>query len=195
MTPYRKLIIVVLIFLVVGGGLAVWNADQKLKQQEAFRKQQETAAKDRANMTGKNASFTVTEGQVKKWKLDAATAVYSEDNAQADLSEVRGEFYDKDGKPVLEFSAPKGQYLTKNNTVTLSGNVVAKSTQQVGQGGKGGELKAPTMNWNAKSDQVTATGGVELTFPEGKSTARTCRFTLDFSNITLEGGVSSSINP
>lgn len=194
MTPYRKLILFVLIFLLVGGGLAVWNADQKLKQEEAFRKQQE-ATKSRANMTGKNASFTVTEGKVKKWKLDAATAVYSEDNAQADLTDVHGEFYDKEGKPVLQFSAPTGKYLTKNNMVTLSGNVIAKSTQQVGQGGKGGELKAPTMSWNAKSDQVTATGGVELTFPEGKSTAQTCRFSLDFSNISLEGGVTSALSP
>lgn len=195
MTPYRKLILFVLIFLLIGGGLAVWNADQKLKQQEALRKQQEEAAQSRANMTGKNASFTVTEGKVKKWKIDAATAVYSEDNAQADLTDVRGEFYDKDGKPVLQFSAPKGKYLTKNNTVTLTGNVIAKSSQQVGQGGKGGELKAPAMSWNAKSDQVTATGGVELNFPEGKSTAQTCRFSLDFSNISLEGGVTSSISP
>ncbi len=192
MTSYRKLVFLVLALLVIGGGLAIWNAEKKLTQEAEYRKQQ-AASKNTPTMTGKNASFTVTEGKVKKWKLDASTAIYSEDNAQADLTDVKGEFYDKTGKPVLFFSAPKGKYTTKNNWVVLSGGVIAKSTQSKDQGGKGGELKAPDMTWNAKSDQVTATGGAELTFPEGKSTAQTCRFSLDFSNISLEGGVTSSI--
>lgn len=197
MTSYRKLILFVLIFLLVGGGLAVWNADQKLKREEEQRRR-DAVAQTSPSMTGKNASFTVTEGKVKKWKLEAKTATYSEDNAQADLTVVRGEFYDKTGKPILEFTAPKGKYLTKNNTVTLSGGVVAKSIEKEGtegsKGGKAGELKAPTMTWNTKSDLVHATGGVELNFPQGKSTAQTCKFTLDFSNISLEGGVNSAIS-
>jgi len=145
-------------------------------------------------MVGHNVSFTVTEGAIKKWKLEAGKAIYNKTHTTAQLSDVKGEFYDAKGEPVLQFTAPEGQYVNKNNAVTLSGGVVAKSTQQVGQGGKGGQLLAPTMTWNAKTNRVTASGGVELTFPEGKSTAQVCRFTLDFSNIALEGGVSSSIS-
>lgn len=193
MTSYRKLILFVLIFLLVGGGLAVWNADQKMKREEEQRRR-DAVAQNSPSMTGKNASFTVTEGKVKKWKLEAKTATYSEDKAQADLTVVRGEFYDKTGKPILEFTAPKGKYLTKNNTVSLSGGVVAKSIEGEGQEGKAGQLQAPTMTWNAKSDLVHATGGVKLDFPQGKSTAQTCKFTLDFSNISLEGGVTSAIS-
>lgn len=194
MSSYRKLILFSLLLLIIGGGLAIWNADRKMKQEAAIRKEQ-AAKQNSPSMVGKNASFIVTEGKVKKWKLDAATAIYSENNSQADLSQVKGEFYDVTGKPVLKFSAPKGTYTTKNNAVTLSGGVIAESTQQVGQGGKGGKLIAPKMVWSAKSDQVTASGGVELTFPQGKSTAQTCRFTLDFSNISLEGGVTSALSP
>ncbi|WP_373533103.1 LPS export ABC transporter periplasmic protein LptC [Vampirovibrio sp.] len=194
MNSYRKLILLALIILLIGGGWSIWNADQNLKREEAIRKQQQQAAQKNPTMTGKNASFTVTEGNVKKWKLDAATATYSEDNSEALLNDVKGEFYNAEGKPVLAFSAPHGKYLTNNNQVTLSGGVIAASKQKPETGGKGGTLKAPTMSWNAKTELVTATGGVEMTFPEGKSTAQTCRFTLDFSNISLEGGVTSSLS-
>ncbi|WP_303672712.1 LPS export ABC transporter periplasmic protein LptC [Vampirovibrio chlorellavorus] len=195
MNSYRKLVIFVLSALVLGGGWAIWNADQKLKQEEALHRQQQASQNKQDSMTGQNVSFTVTEGKVKKWKLEALNAVYSENRAQATLKEVKGEFYDAEGKPVLQFSAPEGLYLTKDNTVTLSGGVIANSAQKQENGGKGGQMKAPTMTWSGKSDWVTAKGGAELTFPQGKSTAQTCRFTLDFSNIQLEGGVNSSLSP
>ncbi len=199
MNSYRKLVIFVLAALILGGGWAIWNADQKLKQEESLRHQQQASQNKEDSMTGENVSFTVTEGRVKKWKLEAAKAIYSENRAQATLTEVKGEFYDAQGKPVLRFAAPKGLYLTKNNTVTLSGGVIANSAQKQengeGSGGKGGQMKAPTMTWSGKSDWITANGGAELVFPEGKSTAQTCRFTLDFSNIQLEGGVNSSLSP
>lgn len=178
----------------MGGSWAIWNADQNLKREEAIHKQQQEASQKKATMVGQNTSFTVTEGSVKKWKLDAATAIYSEDNSQALLSDVKGEFYNAEGKPIMGFSAPKGKYLTKNNQVTLSDGVIAASKQKPEAGGKGGTLTAPTMHWNANTEWVTATGGVTMTFPEGKSTAQTCQFTLDFSNISLEGGVTSSLS-
>jgi LPS export ABC transporter protein LptC len=194
MNSYRKLIFLALTILLLGGGWAIWNADQNLKREEDIHKQQQEASRKKPTMVGQNASFTVTEGSVKKWKLDAASATYSEDNSEALLKDVKGEFYDAEGKPILEFSAPNGKYLTKNNQVTLSGGVIAASRQKPEAGGKGGTLKAPTMYWNAKTELVTATGGATMTFPEGKSTAQTCRFTLDFSNISLEGGVTSSLS-
>lgn len=190
MSSYRNLVLVALALLLVGGGLAIWNAERKVA--DAPPPQEETTA-EQPSMIGKNVSFTVTEGETKKWKLDAAHAVYNESHTQADLTEVKGEFYNEKGEPVLTFTAPKGQYINKNNAVTLSGGVVAKSVKDSSSGGKGGTMIAPQMVWSAKTDVVTATGGTELTFPEGKSTAQTCKFTLDFSNIALEGGVSSTI--
>lgn len=192
MSSYRNLIVIVLLLLVVGGGLAIWNADRKLSNTPSTT-QSATQQDDGSSMTGQNVSFIVTEGEIKKWKLLAAHAIYNETRTAADLTDVKGEFYDKDGKPVLQFTAPKGHYTNQDNAVTLTGGVVAKSTQKNLQGGKGGDLKAPQMVWSAKTNNVTASGGIELTFPEGKSTAQTCRFSLDFSKITLEGGVSSSI--
>jgi LPS export ABC transporter protein LptC len=191
MQAYRNLVIIALLLLLFGGGWAIWNAGQKVAPPPATSLSSQNS--EDSTMVGHTVSFTVTEGAIKKWKIEAAKAVYNKTHTTAQLSDVKGEFYDAAGKPVLQFNAPTGQYTNKNNAVTLSGGVVAKSTQQVGQGGKGGQLNAPTMTWSAKTNRVTASGGVELTFPEGKSTAQVCRFTLDFSNISLEGGVTSSI--
>jgi len=188
MQAYRNLVIFALLLLVFGGGWAIWNAGQKAPDSNL------NAPKTHdSTMVGKNVSFIVTEGAVKKWKLDAASALYNKTRTSAQLETVKGEFYDAKGQPVLQFTAPRGHYTSNNNAVVLSGGVVAKSSQQVGQSAKGGQLVAPTMSWDAKSSKVTATGGTELTFPEGKSTAQTCRFTLDFSKIELEGGVASTV--
>lgn len=190
MSSYRNLVIITLLLLLAGVGFAVWNAEQHTPPPETPK----ALPADSNDMIGSNASFTVTEGEVKKWKLDAKTAVYNENRTEAKLKDVQGEFYDETGKVVLTFAAPQGYYSNKDNAVTLTGGAVAKSTQDMAHGGKGGELKAPKMVWDSKTSQVTASGGIELTFPQGKSIADVCKFTLDFSNISLQGNVSSTID-
>lgn len=192
MSSYRNLVMIVLALLLVGGGLAIWNASKDKTEQTQVTTTQ--TPDDGSGATGKNASFTITEGELKKWKMEAENAAYSDTQGEsgrsitAQLTNVKGEFYDKNGKVILNFSAPKGSYASKGHEVSLEGGVVAKSTDK-----DGGELRAPKMSWNIKSTQVLAVGGVQMIFPMGKSTARTCRFTLDFSNISLEGGVTSEI--
>src|SRR5690349_11036225 len=99
MSSYRNLVIIILILLFVGGGLAIWNADRKLSQTPDPTQTQQPK-EESSSMVGKNVSFTVTEGELKKWKLTAAKAIYNGTNTEADLTDVAGEFYDKDGEPV-----------------------------------------------------------------------------------------------
>lgn len=194
MSSYRNLVIFVLLLVLVGGGLAIWNADRKAAQMEETKKRHEATQHSNA-MIGRNVSFTVTEGEIKKWKLNAVKAIYNQDRSEADLTDVKGTFYDKKGVPVLTFTAPLGHYASRNNAVILTGGVFAKALQ-VKKGEVAGELRAPRMLWDAKNNQVTASGGAELNFAQGKSLAQVCRFTLDFSSVALEGDVSSTIrNP
>lgn len=183
---YRNLVIAALLLLVVGGGLAIWNAGKAPQQKEAA--PVEATGSD-SEVVGKNVSFIITEGEVKKWKLDAVKAVYNENQTTAHLNDVKGTFFNKEGKPVLNFTAPEGEYASKNNQVVLKGGVIAKATQQDGNN----ELHAPQMSWDAKAKEVVATGGIELLHDKGKSIAQTCRFDLDFSHISLEGGVTSTV--
>jgi LPS export ABC transporter protein LptC len=145
-------------------------------------------------MIGRQASFVVTEGELKKWKLSADRAVYNEAQTDAVLTGVQGEFYNRAGEAILRFTAPSGNYVNRNNAVELTGGVIAQSVGEA-KGGVKGRLEAPRMVWNAKTDWVTADGGILLSFPEGKSVAQRCRFNLDFSKIALHGNVASTISP
>jgi LPS export ABC transporter protein LptC len=183
---YKNLLILVLAVLVIGGGVAIWQSGKQ--DPDAI---QTEAPQEDSTVTGKNVSFVVTEGETKKWKLDASQAFYNDDQSSARLKNVRGEFYDADGKAVMTFSAPEGNYANKNNAVILTGGVTAKSVKE-----GGGQMQAPKMTWSAKSQNVLAEGGVQMDFGEvGKSQASTARFALDFSVISLEGGVRSEIAP
>lgn len=200
----RTLVITVLFLLAAGIGLSVWNARENTHPGIPSENSQSESEKDSSNagLVGENVSFLVTEGETKKWKINAKKALYNDTRTSADLSEVEGEFYNTSGEPVLAFKAPKGHYTNENNAVELTGGVVAKSIAPESQDSKGslqakdtgmqnGELKAPKMVWSAKTDRVTASGGVELIFPKGVSKAETCKFSLDFSFIAFSGHASS----
>lgn len=189
MRSYRNLVIIVLALLLVGGGLAIWNANREIPDRESPFESPVPQGQD-PEVIGRNVSFIVTEGEIKKWKIEAVQAIYNDTRTEARLSDVHGEFYDQDGKPVLQFTAPTGEYTNRNNAVVLTGGVVAKSTKK-----DGGELRAPRMVWDAKSTEVVASGGAEMIFAMGTSKAQVCRFTLDFSKVFLEGGVTSVIQP
>lgn len=186
MSSNRTLVIIAFLLLMLGGGLAIWNANRTTSQDTAESLDKEPAGPE---MVGRNISFIITEGEVKKWKLEAVQAIYNEAHTEAHLKTVKGEFFDKDGKSVLHFTAPEGEYANQNNHVLLKGGVVATSTQE-----NGGELYAPQMSWDNKAREVVASGGIELVHGQGKSLAQVCRFALDFSHITLQGGVTSTVS-
>jgi LPS export ABC transporter protein LptC len=171
----RTLMIVTLLLLVVGGGLAIWNAEKNAKPVVPVSTKNSLQDDE---MIAHDVSFVVTEGQLKKWKITAEIAHYNENRTDADLTKVSGEFYDKLGKPVMHFTAPKGIYRSFNHAVTLTGGVIAKTLKNAPmapplgapapapakEGGvmDGGEIASPKMVWDAKSDWVNATGESDL---------------------------------
>lgn len=185
MFSHRSLAVITLALLLAGVGLAIWSANRNDSSQKAPVSQ---VTEQGPQMVGHNVSFVITEGEVKKWKLEAAKAIYNEARTEAHLQNVKGEFFDQDGKSIMRFTAPEGEYANRNNHVLLKGGVVAISTQE-----DGGELRAPQMTWDAKAKEVLASGGVELTHAQGKSLAESCRFDLGFTKIALLGKVTSTV--
>jgi len=179
----RFLVIVFLVVIVGAGGLAIWNAGHQSESTSTRPVEQE--GRDR-RMLGKQVSFTVTEGTAKKWKLNAAKALYNDTQTDAELSDIDGDFFNPAGKPIMHFTAPKGHYSQKKNEVSLSGGVLLKTLQE-----EGGLLKAPAMHWDNKSREVLAGGGVELHQGKSVSTADQCYFDLNFTKITLQGNVTT----
>lgn len=162
-----------------------WSAKQTAPPPE------KPPVKPDANITGKKVSFTVTEGAQKKYTIDAAQGTYFDDGTGARLITVTGTFFDEAGKPTMNFKAPKGEYRTKDQAVKLQGPVMLDSVKSDAQADANGmHMEANHVSWSTKSKIVTATGGVTMQQSKaGLSKAQTCRFGLDMSNISLEGGV------
>ncbi len=197
MSSYRNWVFGALAVLLVGGGLAIWNAEKNASRLPSVPEKPLKQPGEAGQMVGRGVSFIVTEGELKKWKLTAARAVYNPEHTDAVLSDVKGEFYNAKGEPVMAFTSKDGNYVNKDHAVVLTGNVIAKSIDGANQNANSrkGELKAPRMLWDSKTDWINATGGVTMIFPQGKSVAQSCRFNLDFSQIALHGGVASTIEP
>ncbi|MGE0199893.1 MAG: LPS export ABC transporter periplasmic protein LptC [Candidatus Melainabacteria bacterium] len=184
---YKNLLLMLLALIVSGVVAAIYFSGQKPDTADHPDTEQ-TQAEDEMNMIGKGVSMMVTEGQVKKWKIESDEAIYYPDDTGAELKNVRGEFYDAQGKPVLTFESPTGK-MTQKNEVTLTGGATVATIDDQ----QSSSLNAQTMNWNTRSTEVLATGNVVLKHPSGTSRAGRCRFTLDFTKVSLEGGVVSEV--
>jgi LPS export ABC transporter protein LptC len=132
----------------------------------------------------------VTQAGTKKWRIFSEEAVYFQDNSGATLKGVRGQVFGENAQPVADFASPTGEYHQQDNQVVLNGGVLAHSADAVGV-----TLKAPTIAWSTKSDHAQAMGGVFVDRKGfGTSQAKQASFTLDFSNLSLEGQAKSELS-
>lgn len=194
--PQKKLLLTLFVLLLVGVVIAMMTANWQTQDAEKLKAAQQQAQEDKSNITGEAVSFTVTEGEQKKWVIDAKEAVYFTDHSGATLKKVTGRFFDKTGKPVLSFTAPAGEYKTKDQQMKLTGGVSVAAIKEKTAENTGNDfgLTAPNMAWSSRSNIVVASGGI--TMKQGKagtSTAQRCQFALDLSSISLEGGVVSQM--
>ena len=91
------------------------------------------------------------------WKLQAQAlrAETRDSQAQGTLTQVRGWLY-RNGKPVLEFTAPYARANTETREVEAWGGVVATSKTNDAR------LTAGRIVWQARRDRIRASEGVRL---------------------------------
>jgi len=180
---YRSLLLIILVILLVGGVTAIVSSSRK--SERVLPPDSGTA-----NVTAKNVQFTITEGEIKKWLISAEEAEYFQDSTGAKLHNIKGEVFDEAGKVIAVFLAPTGE-IVHNSQVKLSGGVRAHTMDEENPV----TVTAPVMQWSTHSKQVVASGGVKLahhTF--GESNAASCRFNLDLTAMSLEGGVVTEVS-
>lgn len=183
----KTFLLVVLCAILVAIGAAIYSAHEQTSKLKHTLKQ--SAAQQNQEALGENVTFTVTEDQHKKWTLKVKKAHYFKDQSGANLETVWGEFYDEKGNPVATFNAPRGKFLNTNKSVILQGGVLAQATDK-----DRGSLTADEMTWTSQAKQVDATGHIKLYMGDKlQATAKICRFTLDFSNISLIGQAASTM--
>ena len=103
----------------------------------------------------KNLILTETKEQKKYWELYAKTGAYESSNKVVILTEIIGNFYDKDNNVALSFESPLGTYEDLTKTVTLQGETLIVSKD-------GSSILADNIEWGGKNSDIIATGNVRI---------------------------------
>ena len=103
----------------------------------------------------KNLILTETKEQKKYWELYAKTGAYESSNKVVILTEIIGNFYDKDNNVALSFESPLGTYEDLTKTVTLQGETLIVSKD-------GSSILADKIEWGGKNSEIIATGNVRI---------------------------------
>ena len=103
----------------------------------------------------KNLILTETKDGKKYWELYAKSGAYDSSLKLVVLSEIMGNFYDKEHNVALSFESSKGTYSDTEKTITLIGKnlVVTKD---------GSSLVADKIVWSGKDSDIIASGNVEI---------------------------------
>ena len=103
----------------------------------------------------KNLILTETKEQKKYWELYAKTGSYESANKVVVLTEIIGNFYDKDRNVALSFESPKGTYEDATKTITLEGETLIVSKD-------GSSILADKIEWGGKNTDIIASGNVRI---------------------------------
>ncbi len=103
----------------------------------------------------KHLILTETKDHKKYWELYAKTGSYESSKKVVVLTEIIGNFYDKDKNVALSFESPKGTYEDSTKTVTLEGETLIVSKD-------GSSILADKIVWGGKNTDITASGNVRI---------------------------------
>ncbi len=99
-------------------------------------------------------SYIHTDGNGRRWMLEADTALYDRDRRMALLNRVRVTFY-KQGEEVLFLTANKGELQADHKFMTVRGDVVARSAPDT-------ILRTQSLVYQGKTGLVTTKDPVDL---------------------------------
>lgn len=186
----HKWLLTLAFLLIVGAGVAaILYAQNETKDPVPVAKttvQEGNAAK----VVGTDVSFTITEGDHKRWEIHSSKAYYYPNQKGTVLENVTGTLFNDVGEPSATFKAPTGEFSQGEKKIFLSGGVTV-----VGTGDDPMTLEAPQMEWSPKTEQVVADGGIKMGSQKfGQSTATRCKFSMDFASIALEGNAQTQLD-
>ena len=103
-------------------------------------------------------SLVETSGDIRVWRLDAATGVYLENDSLMLLADVDMTFYDQD-VPDAYLQGDSGRVETASGSMRVWGNVHVETVD-------GRELEAPELYWNEDGGFFQSDCTVVLTIPD-----------------------------
>ncbi len=115
----------------------------------------------------------------KVWDVSAKTSRVDIDTQNAEMEEITGHFYAKDGRTVT-LTANHGIYISKEKTIHLDGNIEAVTTDGI-------KLTSAKLTWNGKEEILSAEEDAVLTKDDMKVTADKIESLNGFSQIRAVG--------
>ncbi|MBW2148306.1 MAG: LPS export ABC transporter periplasmic protein LptC [Deltaproteobacteria bacterium] len=99
-------------------------------------------------------SYTHTDGNGRRWTLEANTALYDRDRQKALLNRIRVTFYSQ-GEEVLFLTANEGELQAGNKLMTVRGDVVARSAPDT-------VLRTQSLVYRGKTGLITTQDPVDI---------------------------------
>lgn len=129
----------------------------------------------------KHLILTETKDQQKYWELYAKTGSYDSSSKVVVLTEIIGNFYDKNKNVALSFESPKGIYSDETKKVVLEGETFIISKD-------GSSILADKIEWSGKNTDIVATGNVRIRRNEDIATlSQKAVFNSDFTFFKIIG--------
>lgn len=181
----KHALLIITTALMVLAGWWIYSTTTTINQQIEQTQSQQVDQPETAKAS--NIHIVETENGKKIWELTADKAVYENENAQ--LTNVKGKFFDDNNEILVTFEAPVGNYVEQIKKVSLQkgASVIHPRTET--------SIESEEMFWTGGSDNITAHGNVKVVKKNlVTSHADKSIFTTDFDSIKLEGNTYSEIN-
>ncbi len=118
-------------------------------------KETNQALKQSQRVDVSNLVLTETRNAKKYWELYAKKGSYEGGREVVILSDIIGNFYDKDEQVILSFEASEGTYTEEEKVIILSGNVLAVAKD-------GSSILADRVIWKGQDEDIEAIGNVQI---------------------------------
>lgn len=129
----------------------------------------------------KHLILTETKNEQKYWELYARTGTYDSSRQVVVLTEIIGNFYDKEKRVALSFESPRGTYDESNKFVTLEGRTLIVSKD-------GSSILADKITWGGKDTNIIASGNVQITRDKDfATTSKNAEFNSDLTFFKIIG--------
>lgn len=146
-----------------------------------IRKNVEGALNQSQKVEVKHLILTETKDEKKYWELYARTGSYDSANQIVVLTEIIGNFYDKNNNVALSFESPRGTYKEDEKLVTLEGETLIVSKD-------GSSILANKITWGGKNTNILASGNVRITRNKDfATTSKEAEFNSDLTFFKIIG--------
>ncbi len=119
------------------------------------------------------------------WQLEVKRVVYRQNNQNAELETVKGEFY-QDGEVFLEIEANQGKIINDGEQVNLEGDVVASDPRNEAV------LKSENIQWLPEENLLIIPEAMTGDHPRFNATADQGKYYTDRQELELTGNVKGT---